>query len=92
MSEEPTEGTRDAADRVLEMAEELESSGDAVLGGSTLELGRAALHKWIDSMTGVVVTPGLGRVTVIHGDVVSTIASPDLPFAMSAVVGDGGVR
>lgn len=91
MTDEATETTRNAIGRVLDMAEELEASGDAMLEGSTLDLARAALHKWIDSMTGVVITPGLGRVTVIHEGRTSTIASPDLPFAMSAAVGDKGM-
>jgi hypothetical protein len=76
--------TREAADRAVEMAEEVESSGHASTSGSELETARAVLHNWIDTMTGVVVAPGLGRVTVIHPNGrSSTISSPDLPFAMS---------
>ena len=85
------ERTREAVDRVLEMAEEAEASGDALLEGSTLESARAALHRWIDDMTGVVITPALGRVTIIHEGRESTIASPDLPFVMSAAVDAKGV-
>jgi hypothetical protein len=88
MTDKPTETTRDAIGRVLDMAEELEASGDASLEGTTLGQARAALHQWVDSMTGVVITPALGRVTVIHEGRESTIASPDLPFAMSAAVAD----
>ena len=78
---------RSTADRVLEMAEEIEAGGDARFGGEGLERARAILHEWIDAMTGVVVTAALGRVTIIHdGGLVSTIASPDLPFTMSTSV------
>ena len=79
--------TRAAADRAVEMAEEVEASGQASTGGADLKTARAALHRWIDEMTGVVVAPGLGRVTIIHPNGrVSTISSPDLPFAMSKPV------
>jgi len=84
MAKTHSKTTREAADRAVEMAEEVESSGHATTGGTELETARAALHRWIDTMTGVVVAPGLGRVTVIHPNGrVSTISSPDLPFTMS---------
>lgn len=55
--------------------------------GAALENARAALHKWIDGMTGVVISPPLGRVTVIHGNGrKSAITSADLPFLMSTPV------
>jgi hypothetical protein len=74
-----------AAERVMELEEEVEASGQATVDGAALDRARAALHRWIDEVQGVVVSPGLGRVTLIHeGGRVSTIASPDLPFAMSA--------
>jgi hypothetical protein len=76
-----------AADRVLELAEEVEAAGQAVVGGTALEHARVALHKWVDGVKGVVVSPGLGRVTLIHENGrESTITSPDLPFAMSPPV------
>ena len=88
MASEPNDEARTTADRILEMAEEIEASGDASFGGAGLERARAVLHQWVDSMTGVVVTPALGRVTVIHDKgLASTIASPDLPFTMSTPVG-----
>ena len=84
MAKSKSKTTVEAAERAMEMAEEVEASGQASTGGSELEAARTALHKWIDTMTGVVVAPGLGRVTVIHPNGrVSTISSPDLPFAMS---------
>lgn len=88
MTEDKIERARATADRVLEFADELEASGDIAVEGSTLERARAALHKWVDEMTAVVVAPALGRVTVIHGHgAESTISSPDLPFAMTPPVG-----
>lgn len=82
-------GVRTIADRVLEMAGEIEAGGDASFAGENLERARALLHQWVDSMTAVVVMPALGRVTVIHDKgLASTIASPDLPFTMSTPVAD----
>lgn len=84
-------GTRETIGRVLDLAEELEASGEAMLEGTTLDKARAALHQWVDSMTGIVITPALGRVTVVHGGTESTISSPDLPFVMSTAVGQKAV-
>ena len=87
MTTEQHDATRAAADRVVKLEEEAESSGFASVEGTELERARAALHQWVDAMTGVVISPGLGRVTVIHGNGTrSTISSPDLPFRMSARV------
>ncbi len=89
MDQDHQEKARGVADHVLEMAEELEASGDATLEGSALETARAVLHGWIDEMTAVVVLPALGRVTLIHpGGVQSSISSPDLPFTMSVPLRD----
>jgi hypothetical protein len=74
---------RAATDRVLELAEEVEAHGHA-MEDDALETGRAALHAWIDTMTGVAVTPAFGRVTLIHENgSQSTISSSDLAYAMS---------
>ncbi|MDO6414080.1 hypothetical protein Q4F19_06775 [Sphingomonas sp. BIUV-7] len=84
MSEEPDETLRAVTDRVIELEQEVDASGVAAIDGSELEWSRAALHKWVDEMIGVVVSPGLGRVTVIHpGGQRSSIASATLPYAMS---------
>lgn len=88
MTERQADEAQTIADRVLEFAEEVEASGQSVVGGDALEAARAALHKWVDDLTGVVVMPAFGRVTVIHGNRESTISSPDLPFAMSKPVGE----
>lgn len=90
MTDDQSHTAQEAADRVVEFAEELEASADASLGGSSLAAARAALHQWIDEMTGVVVAPALGRVTIIHPNGrQSTIASPDLPFTMSVPLDKG---
>jgi hypothetical protein len=76
-----------AADRVLELAEVVVTSGHAAVDGAALEAARAALHKWVDGVKVVVVNAALGRVTVIHENGrASTISSPELPFAMSTPV------
>lgn len=79
--------TKATAERVMELAEEVEASAEATFGGSALESARATLHAWVDSMKAVVVNPAQGRVTVIHENGrQSTITSPDLPYVMSAPV------
>ena len=78
-----------AADRVLELAEEVEASGEATIGGTDLERRLAALRGWIDGVKAVVVNPALGRVTLIHENGrESTISSAELPFLMSVPVKD----
>ena len=48
---------------------------------------RAVLHAWVDSVTAVVATPGVGRVVLIHGNgTESRIASPELPMLLSVPV------
>lgn len=87
MSENQAAQVQAAAERIVELAEEVESSGQAAVQGAELDHARAVLHKWVDQLKGVVVSPGLGRVTIIHENGrVSTIASADLPFAMSQPV------
>lgn len=72
-----------AAGRVLELEAELESAGSAATDGSNLAFARAALHEWVDSVVGVVSSPGVGRVTLIHNKgTESKIASPELPFRL----------
>lgn len=88
MTMERDDAVRAAADRVIQLEEEVEASGVAAVEGAELAHARAALHAWIDEMTGVVVSPGLGRVTVIHGDGRrSSIASATLPYMMSKPLG-----
>lgn len=76
-----------AANRVIELESELEAAGDATTGGDALARAREILHRWVDTVTGVVATPGVGRVVLIHeGGRESRIASPDLPLLLSAPV------
>lgn len=78
------DAVKQAAERVLQLEAELEAEGDARTGGDELALAREALHQWVDSVVGVVASPGVGRVTLIHRNGrESRIASPDLPFLLS---------
>jgi hypothetical protein len=74
----------EAVDRVLELGAEVESSGEAKTGGEALERSRALLHEWVDTVAGVVINAGLGRVTLIHANgKESSVASSELPFLLS---------
>ncbi len=76
-----------AAARVIDLEAELENSAEAKTGGDSLEQARSELHKWVDSVVGVVASPGVGRVTLIHANGhESRIASPELPFLLSKPV------
>jgi len=76
-----------AVDRVTELEAELEASSDATTGGDALARAREVLHQWVDSVTAVVATPGVGRVVLIHENgSESRIASPDLPMLLSVPV------
>lgn len=89
MSQDQSAKIQAAADRVLELAEEVEASGEATIGGTDLERRLAALRGWIDGVKAVVVNPALGRVTLIHENGrESTISSAELPFLMSVPVKD----
>jgi hypothetical protein len=79
----PKDAVEQAADRVIELEAELESAGTATIAGDDLSIARAALHDWVDSVVGVVSSPGVGRVTLIHKNGrESKIASPDLPYLL----------
>lgn len=80
-----------AVERITELEAELEASSDATTGGDALSRARGILHEWVDSVTAVVATPGVGRVVLIHADgSESRIASPDLPMLLSVPVTWGG--
>ena len=84
MPKKPTEDIRAKTDRVIALAEELEVSGEVSLDEAALHRDRAALHAWIDTAVGVVLTPGFARVSLIHENgKQSTISSWDLCLAMS---------
>lgn len=74
----------EAAARVIELEHELEAAGSAATGGDELAFSRERLHEWVETVVGVVASPGVGRVTLIHANGrESKIASPDLPFLLS---------
>jgi hypothetical protein len=72
------------AERVIALEAELESAGEAALGEDQLAQSRAVLHAWVETVVGVVASPGVGRATLIHADgTQSSVASPRLPFLLS---------
>lgn len=77
----------EAIDRVTQLEAELEAASDTTAGGGELERAKALLHEWVDTVTAVVATPGVGRVVLIHANGrESRIASPDLPALLAAPV------
>jgi hypothetical protein len=87
MSKVPEDHIKAVAERVLELAEEVEASGEAMLGGTQLDAMRAALHEWVDSVTAVVAMPAFGRTTLIHNNGrQSNIASSDLAYTISGLI------
>jgi hypothetical protein len=79
-----TEDARAKTERVVALAAELEVSGEVSLDEAALQRDRAALHAWVDTVVGVVLTPGFARVSLIHENgTQSTISSWDLCLAMS---------
>lgn len=81
------EAVRQAAERVLQLEAELEAEGAASTEGADLAHALERLHQWVDTVVGVVASPGVGRVTLIHQDGrESKIASPSLPFLLSRPV------
>lgn len=74
----------EAMSRIVELEAELEAAGDATTAQDALAELKAILHDWVDSVTAVVATPGVGRVVLIHANGrESRIASPDLPMLLS---------
>lgn len=89
MTDDPADkhAIESAAERVIALEAELEAEGHAATGDDDLARARAALHRWVDSVVGVVASPGVGRVTLIHANgMQSKIASPDLPYLLSKPV------
>jgi hypothetical protein len=82
--DEKTDTLQAAVDRVVQLEAELESSGEAKTGADAIADARAALHEWVDTVTAIVSSPGVGRVSLIHANgQTSTIASSHLPFLLS---------
>ena len=50
------DAARAAADRVVELEEEVEASGTAATDAAQLARARAALHAWVDEVIAVVVS------------------------------------
>ena len=87
MDDKPRSAVDVAIERVTELESELEASAEATREGDALARARETLHAWVDSVTAVVATPGVGRVVLIHANgTESRIASPDLPMLLSVPV------
>ena len=87
MSEGQAKTGEAAARRIIELEEEVEASGFAALDADSVAWVREQLHLWVDSVTGSIISPGLGRVTLMHGgERESVIASPQLAFLLSKPV------
>ena len=86
MSEQQT-SIDEATSRVIELEAELEAAGNVTSEADALVRAKALLHDWVDSVTAVVATPGVGRVVLIHANGrESRIASPDLPAILAVPV------
>jgi hypothetical protein len=76
-----------AADRISQLEAELEAASDVTSAGAALLRARELLHQWVDTVTAVVATPGVGRVVLIHANGgESRIASPELPMLLAEPV------
>ena len=83
----PSDALAQAVDRVSQLEAELVSASEATTQGDALVRARAVLHRWVDTVTAVVATPGVGRVVLIHADGgESRIASPELPMLLAEPV------
>lgn len=73
-----------ATSRIVELEAELEASGETTTAQEALAELKQVLHDWVDSVTAVVATPGMGRVVLIHRNGrESRISSPELPMLLS---------
>jgi len=91
MTQAPQDGPKDAIDeataRIVELEAELEAAGSTTREEKALARARALLHEWVDSVTAVVATPGVGRVVLIHEDgSESRIASARLPMTLAVPI------
>ncbi|MFS0849553.1 hypothetical protein AB3M93_08800 [Novosphingobium panipatense] len=91
MTEKSADRIDEATTRILDLEAELEASGTMTREAAALARARTLLHEWVDSVTAVVATPGVGRVVLIHENgAESRIASPELPFRLAIPVTFGG--
>lgn len=80
----------EAMSRVVDLEAELEAAGTTTREATELARARQLLHEWVDTVSAVVATPGVGRVVLFHADgSESRIASPDLPFRLAVPVSFG---
>ncbi|MGQ2944637.1 MAG: hypothetical protein ACT6Q7_13380 [Blastomonas fulva] len=81
------------AERVAALEAELESAGEISVADIELQHMRGVLHDWVDGVVGIVSSPGVGRVSLIHADgSQSSIASSRLPFLLSRPVRFGSAE
>lgn len=77
----------EATSRIVELEAELEASGTATREADALARIRTLLHEWVDTVSAVVATPGVGRVVLLHANGTETrIASPELPYLLAVPV------
>lgn len=87
MTEKTASRIEEMTARVIELESELEASSDAMAGTADLARAKEILHAWVDSVTAVVATPGVGRAVLMHDNgTESRISSPDLPFRLAPPV------
>lgn len=82
--EHPSNRIDEATSRIIELEAELEAAGDVTTADAALADLKSLLHGWVDTVSAVVATPGMGRVVLIHHNGrESRISSPDLPMLLS---------
>lgn len=87
MTDKAANRIEEATARVIELEAELEAAGSATTEDAALARAREILHAWVDSVTAVVATPGVGRAVLIHDNgTESRISSPDLPFRLAVPI------
>ena len=78
------DATGSATSRIIELEAELEAAGEATTSDDGIAGLKQVLHEWVESVTAVVATPGMGRVVLIHDNGrESRISSPDLPMLLT---------
>ena len=87
MTDQNADRIDEATARIADLEAELEASGTTTREAEALSRIRALLHDWVDTVTAVVATPGVGRVVLIHDNgTESRIASPELPYLLAMPV------
>lgn len=90
MTDQNADRIDEATARIVDLEAELEASGTTTREAAALARAKAVLHEWVDSVSAVVATPGVGRVVLIHANgSESRIASPELPFLLAVPVSFG---